>query len=251
MRFSIITPTYKRPDLLLRAVASVQAQTHTDWEMIIINDSPQDHGYANFASSINDPRIHYHTNDRNSGVNISRNRALDSVSSRSDWVIFLDDDDYLSPDALTTFSELISDHPNHAWFITNRAHTNGVPITKIKKSDTAYSYAWDYLIFKRCRGDATHCIKTSIVHKVRFSPHIKNGEEWIFFYELGLKTNMFYHDHNSTITDGYGQLNFRKRTRGERLESIGILFYEGVARGFAYHPTFLLYLAARILLLIK
>lgn len=253
MRFSIITPTYKRADLLLRAVRSVQAQTYQDWELIIVNDSPADESYRAFASSINDPRIQYHTNDMNRGVNFSRNFALDHASADSTWVLFLDDDDYLSPDALKTLHDLSMLHPAQTWFITNRAQKNGTAYTVAPKSDTTYSYAWEYLLLRRLRGDATHCILASNVHLIRFSKRIKQGEEWFFFYQLGLHEKIFYHDHNTTISDGYDQeqgLNFRKRTRGERFESISILLYEGVERGIAYHPTFLLYLFLRVLRLV-
>ncbi len=221
--------------------------------MIIVNDSPNDQEYATFAASINDPRIHYHINKTNSGVNFSRNKALQKITAHSDWVIFLDDDDYLAPDALQAIHRLISDHPHHNWFITNRAYTNGTPITQIEKADRAYSYIWDYLLFQTCKGDVTHTIRTSKIHTIRFPLNIKQGEEWLFFYRLGLSEQMFYHDHNSTISDGYQDdgLNFRKRTRGERSETLSILFYEGVRLGIAYHPTFLLYLLIRLVLLIK
>jgi len=249
MRFSIITPTYKRAEKLLRAVQSVHAQTYENWEMVIINDSPNDQGYATFASSINDPRIHYHINKTNSGVNFSRNRALDRVSAESNWIIFLDDDDYLAPDALQTFHDLIIGYPHIHWFITNRAHKDGTPITKIAKTDRMYSYIRDYLLLRRCKGDVTHAINTSQIHRIRFPSHVKQGEEWFFFYQLGLTEKMFYHDHNSTISGGYDEehgLNFRKRSRGERLETISILFYEGVRLGIAYRPTFLLYIIIRL-----
>lgn len=250
MRFSIITPTYKRKDLLVRAVQSVLAQTYQDWEMIIVNDSPNDETYRTFASSINDPRIHYHTNQINSGVNFTRNVALDKVSSESDWVIFLDDDDYFAPDTLQTIHELILNHPHKNWFITNRAHKDGTPLTQIKKTNTSYSYIRDYLLLKRCKGDVTHTINTSAIHLIRFPIHVKQGEEWLFFYQLGLAEKMFYHNHNSTLTDGYDArngLNFRKRTRGEKFETLSILFYEGIRLGIAYRPTFLLYICIRLL----
>ncbi len=252
MRFSIITPTYKRAHKLLRAVQSAQAQIYADWEMIIVNDSPSDTAYAQFASSINDPRIHYHVNHTNKGVNFSRNFALDHVSAESKWVIFLDDDDYLAPDALDMFHELIKSHPHTKWFIANRAGKDGTPLTKIKKPETFYSYIRDYLLLRRVRGDVTHAISTASLHGIRFPSLIKQGEEWFFFYQLGLHEKMFYRDHNSTITDGYSEegLNFRKRTRGEQLETLSILFYEGVRLGWAYRPSFILYIAARLLRLI-
>jgi glycosyltransferase involved in cell wall biosynthesis len=247
MRFSIITPTFKRADKLARAVASLQAQTYGDWELIIVNDSPNDESYQNFATTINDARIRYYVNKTNMGVNFSRNFALDKLSADSKWVLLLDDDDYFAPDTLQTFLELIESHPHSEWFVTNRALKNGTPTTVAKKSDTYYSYIWDYLLFKRFRGDATHCMRSSLLHAVRFSKFIRQGEEWIFFYELDLHSRMFYRDHNSTITDGYENtgLNFRRRTLMRNFKDIAILFFEGIARGLWFHPTFALYLIGR------
>lgn len=250
MKFSIITPTHRRKERLERAVASVIAQTYKDWELIIINDSPHDEDYKEFASSINDARIHYHVNPKNNGVNFSRNFGLDKISADSKWVIFLDDDDYLAPDALATISKLILLEGDKKWFMTNRAQKNGTPVTKVPKEDTSYSYAWDYLILKRLRGDATHCIETKLITHThtRFSKHVKQGEEWFFFYQIGLHTKLFYHDHNSTITDGYDPtngLNFRKRSFSERLETLTVLAYEGIEKKLFYKPTFMLYLVLR------
>lgn len=250
MKFSIVTPTYKRSDMLIRAVKSVLDQTYADWELIIVNDSPDDTSYTDFEKNISDPRIIYLKNEQNAGVNYSRNRALDSISKDSNWVIFLDDDDYLAPDALETFSKLVDMHPCNKWFVTNRAYANGNPLTNFPKSDTEYSYAWDYLILRRCKGDATHCIETSLVKDVGFSKLIKQAEEWLFFYQVGLKSKMFYHDHNGTLTDGYNEsagLNFRKRSRESQLKTFFTLVREGYDLRLLYHPTFLIYLFMRIM----
>ncbi len=250
MKFSIITPTHKRKEKLERAVASVLAQTYKDWEMIIINDSPQDESYREFSSSINDARIHYHVNQKNSGVNISRNRGLDKLSADSKWVIFLDDDDYLAPDTLSTLSNLIHSESESKWFMTNRAYKNGTSVTRVPRDDTFYSYVWSYLILKRIKGDATHCIETKLIThtNTRFSKYVKQGEEWFFFYQVGLYSSVYYHDHNSTITDGYddvGGLNFRKRPFRERYESLVQLFYEGGQKKIL-KPTFMFYLIMRV-----
>ncbi len=254
MKFSIITPTFKRKEKLTRAVASVIAQTHTDWEMIIINDSPFDETYLEFASSINDARIHYHVNKKNSGVNFSRNVGLEKLSADSKWVIFLDDDDYLSPDTLATFSEYISHSSDTTWFMTNRAYKNGKSVTIAPHDETFYSYFWSYLTFKSIQGDATHCIETKLITHIhaRFSNYVKQGEEWFFFYQIGLHAKLFYHNHNSTITDGYDDiegLNFRKRSFQERYETILKLFYEGGQKKIL-RPSFLLYFFIRAICLV-
>lgn len=248
MKFSIITPTYKRRDLLGRAVQSVLRQTYAEWEMIIVNDSPDDFSYKTLPSSSNDLRICYFVNDKNRGVNYSRNRALDSVSKDSDWVIFLDDDDYLAPDTLATFNKLTTTHPECKWFVTNRAYANGTLVTKYPKPETWYSYIKDVLILKRCKGDVTHCIKTSILTNIRYSKYIKQAEEWLFYYQIALREKIFYHNHNSTLTDGYDKvsgLNFRKRTRGEQVETLRAFIHEGYRLHLQHHTTFLIYLFMR------
>lgn len=252
MKFSIIVPTHKRVDSLIRAVNSVLSQTYTDWELIIVNDSPFDTSYETFTSSINDSRIRYHLNDTNRGVNFSRNSALDMLSADSKWVIFLDDDDYFAPDTLQVFHDLILLHNNQKWFVSNRSRKNGTSMTLFPADDTYYTYAWNYLILKRCKGDATHCIESKLItqKKIRFSKHVKQGEEWFFFYQLGLYSNMFYTNHNSTISDGYEEvhgLNFRKRGTAEQLENIMLLFYEGSAIQLIRNPSFSVYLILRII----
>ncbi len=250
MKFSIITPTYRRSEKLKRAVTSLIAQTYNDWEMIIINDSPHDSSYHDFATSINDSRIYYFENDTNRGVNYSRNKALDKISADSKWVIFLDDDDYFAPDALATFTKLIMIHGGTKWFMTNRAKHNGESVTNAPTSDILYSYAWSYLILKKIHGDATHCIETKYITRLhaRFSNHVKQGEEWFFFYQIGQQQKLFYHDHNSTITDGYdvtAGLNFRIRTKNEHFESVSKLLYEGTNIDLLRNPTFILYIFFR------
>lgn len=250
MKFSIIIPTHRRGENLIHAIESVSKQTYQNWEAIVVNDSPNDPSYQKFVSSINDPRIHYHVNDENRGVNYTRNRALDNVSGDSNWIIFLDDDDHFAPDTLETFRDLILSNQNKKWFVTNRAHVNGSPITKFPKNDTNYSYVWSYLILKRCKGDATHCINTRLVNKIKFSTKIKQGEEWFFFYQIGLKSKMYYHDHNSTISHGYdekGGLNFRRRGFLQQIKNLYGLFVEGLNIGLALHITFLIYILMRLL----
>jgi len=41
-KVSIIIPTYKRPDLIKRAIRSILNQTYQDFEIVIIDDSPDD-----------------------------------------------------------------------------------------------------------------------------------------------------------------------------------------------------------------
>lgn len=84
---SIIIPTYQRPDALARAVASVRAQTHPDVEMIVVPDETPREQYPT------DPHAFWCVK----GVP-PRNEGLDRAMG--EWVLTLDDDDTLEPDAI-------------------------------------------------------------------------------------------------------------------------------------------------------
>jgi glycosyltransferase involved in cell wall biosynthesis len=243
-------PTYRNAIQLQKAVDSLFRQTYKDWEVIIINDSPHDTTYQSFASSINDARIHYRVNETSRGPNYSKNKALRSVSADSTWVIFLDDIAYLSPDTLSTFRELILLNSDTKWFVTNHAQKDGTPFTSFPKSDTTYSYIRDCLFLRRGKGRLTHCIQTKCATSVSFSKRVKDGEEWLYFYQLGLQEKLFYHDHNSTVvTDS--PLKDQKQSRGKRFEVITKLAYEGSGLGLLQRPTFILYIFFKYIFLLK
>lgn len=241
-----------RPDKLRRAIQSVLEQTYSDFELIIVNDSPFDETYKDtrLTTLLQDKRIHYYVNETNRGVNYSRNFALKNTSENVDWVIFLDDDDYLAPDALSTFLSLINTHTNIKWFVTNRAYEDGRLVTQFPKNNSLYSYIWDCLLLKRAKGDVTHCINKEVIRGIWFSKHIKQAEEWLFYYEISLQEKFYYHSHNGTLTDGYdleNGLNFRKRTKKEQLATIAKFIQEGQERKILYKFTYIFYLGMRLL----
>lgn len=250
MKFSIITPTYKRSEGLASAIASVRAQTLTDWEMIVVNDNPGD-GATAVVTALGDARIRVFENETNAGVNFSRNRGLHEVASNSDWVIFLDDDDTLAPNTLAELTALIATTKSH-WIVTARGTSATTPTTT-GASKKMYSYIWDYLIWRRFKGDATHCIATSLVnnpaHPLRFPTRIKQAEEWLFYCELGTQTRFYYEPIVTTLTAGYEAtgLNHRPRSFGEQLRLIPTIIREAHGRGLYLSPAFWMYVKMRII----
>ncbi|HPY82753.1 MAG TPA: glycosyltransferase family A protein, partial [Bacteroidales bacterium] len=56
--FSIIIPTYNRAHILPRTIASVLAQTYSNWECIIVDDGSTD-STKDLIASYSDTRIKY------------------------------------------------------------------------------------------------------------------------------------------------------------------------------------------------
>lgn len=250
MKFSIITPTFKRPEKLKRALMSVCGQAHTDWELIVINDNPGDNTRT-IVEEMSDSRIIFYENHSNNGVNFCRNRGLDNIAKDSDYVIFLDDDDYLTTDALTVLATTLSTTP-HSWLLTARGHTPSTPTTSVSHLGV-FSYAWDYLISKKIKGDATHAIAsryiTGQVAKLRFPTRIRQAEEWLFYFELSGYTNPYFDNVVTTLTDGYEitGLNYRPRTTLTQVKALLPITEEGVDRGLIKYPLFYVYLFLRVI----
>lgn len=91
-KVSVIMPTHNRAGFVGRAVASVLAQTESDFEFIIVNDASTD-GTSELLSRLarQDGRIRVITNLQSMGGGGARNVGIEASSGQ--WIAFLDDDD--------------------------------------------------------------------------------------------------------------------------------------------------------------
>lgn len=92
---SVIIPCFQQGHFLPDAVSSLQRQTYTNWEAIIVNDGSIDKtDYVARALCSADSRIRYIAKP-NGGLSSARNTGLDLA--QGDWLQFLDADDLLLP----------------------------------------------------------------------------------------------------------------------------------------------------------
>ena len=97
LKFSIIIPVYNVEKYLAQCLDSALNQTLSDIEIICVNDGSTDSSEAILQSySLKDSRIFIFNQD-NQGVSCARNKALEHA--RSEYILFLDSDDYLRKDA--------------------------------------------------------------------------------------------------------------------------------------------------------
>lgn len=90
---SVIIPTHNRPDRLIEAIRSVDEQSYTNIELIIVDDASdaQIKEIINKQELDNIPSIKYHKFNENKGANAARNKGIDM--SEGKYLAFLDDDD--------------------------------------------------------------------------------------------------------------------------------------------------------------
>ena len=89
---SIITPSFNSSKFINETIESVQAQSFTDWEMIIIDDASTDESVKVIESySISDSRIKLIKLFNNVGAGEARNKGLEVAAGK--YIAFLDSDD--------------------------------------------------------------------------------------------------------------------------------------------------------------
>ncbi|MEW5965699.1 MAG: glycosyltransferase [Pseudomonadota bacterium] len=118
-RVSVIMPVYGGEKYLAAAIESVLNQTHSDFELIIVNDCSPDGSQTVIESYMADQRITCLRNESNLGVAGSRNRAL--AVSQGDFIAFLDQDDIWLPKKLEIQLAALRENPDvglmHAGYV--------------------------------------------------------------------------------------------------------------------------------------
>ncbi len=110
---SVVIPTYRRPNLLPRAVDSVLKQSTDDWELIITDDEdPADEFVGEtwtWLQTLTDPRIRILRNTGPHGQSGNVNSGLRAATGK--WVKILFDDDALRPDCLKSLLASVDKQP--------------------------------------------------------------------------------------------------------------------------------------------
>lgn len=103
-KISVIVPVYNEKSYLRDCVHSVLAQTHTDFELILIDDGSED-GSRELCEMLctEDERIRLIV-QKHSGVSAARNAGMDAANGK--YVFFLDSDDLIHPQLLEALYEL-------------------------------------------------------------------------------------------------------------------------------------------------
>lgn len=106
-RVSVVIPTYNRPALLREALASIAAQTCTDWEVVVVDDGSTPPIDAAALEAVVNGRLRLVRHDQPHGVAAARNSGF--AAARGELIAQLDDDDRLAPEALSAATQALRD----------------------------------------------------------------------------------------------------------------------------------------------
>ncbi|MBI4929250.1 MAG: glycosyltransferase family 2 protein [Bacteroidetes bacterium] len=107
--FSIIIPTYNRSSLILKTLDSVFSQTYPDYEVIVVDNCSTD-TTAEILKPLHDSgKIIFIQHDKNYERAVSRNTGI--KNAKGAFLTFLDSDDTMHPDHLSTLFSIIKTNP--------------------------------------------------------------------------------------------------------------------------------------------
>jgi glycosyltransferase involved in cell wall biosynthesis/GT2 family glycosyltransferase len=104
---TVVIPVHDDAEFLEETLASVYEQTHTSWEIVVVDDGSTDPEVVAFLDSLDRPRLRMHRQE-NMGLSAARNAGM--KLARGEFLIPLDSDDELAPGYMSELrDELLRD----------------------------------------------------------------------------------------------------------------------------------------------
>jgi len=111
---SMFTPIYNTGKKLLRAYESVRNQTYTNWEWVLVNDSNDNGITLKIAEEISslDSRVKVYDFHKKTGGIVGESKYRAACLCNGVYLMELDHDDYITPDALSLMVEAFQKYPD-------------------------------------------------------------------------------------------------------------------------------------------
>ena len=162
----VITTCRREPDILRRAMDSVIHQTYSDWEMIIVDDSPADYPLRNVVRDMVEQigqaddkegkkRIHYIAHAENKGACAARNTGLEAAAG--EYIAYLDDDDEWLPQKLALQVQKAEEAGSSVALIYCGSYVRkeGSDKTVVRKQEYHRGHIFDTLILENYIGSTS------------------------------------------------------------------------------------------------
>lgn len=143
---SVIIPTYKRSDVLKRAINSVANQTYSNIEILVVDDNEPGSEYSCLVKEVVDnfklKNLFLITQDRHINGAVARNVGI--RRARGEFIAFLDDDDLWLPEKIAKQVNFINSCDSSVGGVSTRKiyYINGKPdhISEFWKADKSQNY---------------------------------------------------------------------------------------------------------------
>ena len=181
---SFVMPAYNGELFIEKAIKSIQGQTYTNWELVIVDDCGMDHT-MDIVHNICDDRIRILKNERNMGIAFSRNKAIEN--SKGKYIAILDDDDMALPDRIKLQVDYLESHSEIA-VVGGRSYwidENDIIIRSIPSTLTNPQYISAIYLFSGCYINCTCTFRKSLFddYNIRYQENMLGMEDVLFWVE--------------------------------------------------------------------
>lgn len=179
---SVLLPIYNTKEEHLReAIESILNQTFTDFELLILNDSPENKQLDAIVASYTDPRIRYQRNETNIGISATRNKLIDMA--QGEFLAVMDHDDICDP---TRFEKQVAYMRRHPKVGVLGSQAESLPAGKIAPTpeydiEIKLSLMWGCVIIH-----PSALIRHSVLKRtaVRYEAHYSPAEDHAMWCRL-------------------------------------------------------------------
>lgn len=183
-KVTVLMPVYNRADYVGQAVASVLAQTFTDFELLVVDDGSTD-GSVGVVEAFADPRIRLVRNDTNLGVPKTRNKGL--ALAQGTYVAMLDSDDRALPHRLARQVVFLDQRPG---VVLIGANTRGMgrrrwrPKDLLRQRPLAPDAVRARLLFRCCIAQTTIMARADVLRRFGYAEDFSAAQDFELFVRL-------------------------------------------------------------------
>ncbi len=211
---SIVCPCFNVCGFLAETLASVQAQSWVDWELLVIDDGSTD-GTADIVSDfvVKDERIQLLRQRKNCGSSAARNLGIGLAKGK--FLAFIDSDDLWAREKLDKQIRFMRRNDcGLSYTIYRKINSQGLAISKSIIPDAHVTYS--SLLKHCCIPFSSAMLDLQKTEKVYMRPEISLGEDHVFWLEKFLKESYYQ---SACLLFGLGKAHCHITSFGKRLAS--------------------------------
>ncbi|MBD2730343.1 glycosyltransferase [Nostoc sp. FACHB-892] len=227
-KISVIIPAYNAEKTIKETIESVQQQTFTDFELIVINDGSQDKTLE-ILHTIKDERLQIFSYE-NGGLPEARNRGIKRASG--EFVSFLDADDLWTPDKLELQLVALQQNPDagvaYSWNLCMFEKEGTLSFVNAA-SPPFEGNVYPNLLLENFVGNGSNILlRRQVIESVgNFDRTLKSFEDWEFYLRVASVWNFVLIPQRQII---YRKVSSSMTSKVKVMEEQGLRLIEKVYR---------------------
>lgn len=184
--FSVIVPVYKVEEYIDECIKSIQRQSYSNFELILVDDgSPDSCGDICEGYALNDKRIKV-IHQKNMGLSAARNTGI--RAALGEYLCFVDSDDYIAENFLQEFAAVIEKNNSDIIICGLTQFDNKEKIEYLFMEDDVQIIKKNIILKKWGPSACNKCFKKSVFNDEIF-PIGHTMEDFYLIPSIFLKTN--------------------------------------------------------------